>query len=64
MNKKYIKTVVTLAFLLVVDRVFSQGDAPPPPPIDPISTPIDGGIFLLMAAGITYAMKSIWDRKK
>jgi hypothetical protein len=61
MNKKYIKTVVTLAFLLVVDRVFSQGPPPPPPPID---TPIDGGIFLLMAAGITYAVKSIWDRKK
>jgi len=61
MNKKYIKTIVTLAFLLVVDRVFSQGPPPPPPPI---STPIDGGIFLLMAAGITYAVKSIWDRKK
>jgi len=61
MNKKYIKTFVTLAFLLVVDRVFSQGPPPPPPPID---TPIDGGIFLLMAAGITYAVKSIWDRKK
>ena len=61
MNKKYIKTIVTLAFLLVVDRVFSQGPPPPPPPID---TPIDGGIFLLMAAGITYAVKSIRDRKK
>jgi len=61
MNKKYIKTIVTLAFLLVVDRVFSQGPPPPPPPID---TPIEGGIFLLMAAGITYAVKSIWDRKK
>jgi hypothetical protein len=62
MNKKYIKTIVTLAFLLVVDRVFSQGPPPPPPPID--NVPIDGGIFLLMAAGITYAVKSIWDRKK
>ena len=28
MNKKYIKTIVTLAFLLVVDRVFSQGPSP------------------------------------
>ncbi len=62
MNKKYIKTIVTLAFLLVVDRVFSEAPAPPPPPID--NVPIDGGIFLLMAAGITYAVKSIWDRKK
>lgn len=61
MNKKYFKTIVTLVLLLVVDRVFSQGPPPPPPPID---TPIDGGMFLLMAAGISYAVKSIWNKKK
>jgi len=61
MYKKYFKTIVTLVLLLVVDRVFSQGPPPPPPPID---TPIDGGMFLLMAAGISYAVKSIWNKKK
>ncbi|MFD1314326.1 hypothetical protein [Namhaeicola litoreus] len=60
MEKKYLRSIVIVSLLFIVDSVFAQGPPPPPPPID---TPITGGFFVLMAAGIIYAIKSIKNRK-
>lgn len=37
---------------------------PPPPPIKPSQTPIDGGLGILAAAGGAYAIKKLRDKKK
>ena len=60
MEKKYLRSIVIVSLLLMVDSVFAQGPPPPPPPID---TPITGGIFILLAAGIAYGIKSIRGNK-
>ncbi len=41
--------------------VFSQ---PPPPPELPVDTPIDGGLSLLVAAGVGYGIKKVRDNRK
>ncbi len=38
--------------------------APPPPPPDPVDTPIDGGLSLLIAAGVGYGIKKVRDERK
>jgi hypothetical protein len=60
MEKKYLRSIVIVSLLLIFDSVFAQGPPPPPPPID---TPITGGVFVLMAAGIIYALKHLWNKK-
>jgi len=60
MEKKYLRSIVIVSLLFVVDSVLAQGPPPPPPPID---TPIAGGVFVLMAAGIVYAIKNLWNKK-
>lgn len=37
---------------------------PPPPPVKPAQTPIDGGLGILAAAGGAYAIKKLRDKKK
>lgn len=37
---------------------------PPPPPVKPSQTPIDGGLGILAAAGGAYAIKKLRDKKK
>ena len=46
--------------------IFAGGPPPPPPKSKKPGIPIDGGISLLLAAGIAYGGKKIYDlgRKK
>jgi len=53
--------VVVLCLLILPYLSFSQ---PPPPPSKPTQTPIDGGLGLLAAAGGTYAIKKLRDKRK
>lgn len=39
-------------------------DPTPPPPIPIQAAPVDGGIGYLIAAGLGYGIKKIYDRKK
>jgi hypothetical protein len=52
---------VLLLFLQVSlpKRVHAQ----PPPPDDPNSAPIDGGLGILMAAGAGLGLKKAWDAR-
>ncbi len=58
-NKNFIKGalfVAAIAFLPIV------GVAQPPDPDEPL--PIDGGVSLLVAAGVGYGAKKLHDAKK
>ncbi len=62
MNKYISFLILLLLFSLspvFVEFAFSQ---PPPPPPDPI--PIDGGISILVAAGVAYAAKKLYSNNK
>jgi hypothetical protein len=59
MANKYFKVILVIAFILVTDIALAQGPPPPPPPL-----PIDGGIIGLLALGIGYAVKKIYDNSK
>ncbi len=66
--KKTVIILSMLSFFLIVsnERVFSQGLPPDPgcptPPCPAI--PLDGGISLLIAAGIAYGSKKVYNAKK
>lgn len=55
--------VTTIAFLIALPFIASAGDPGPyfPPPT---AAPIDGGLSLLIAAGIGYASKKAYDKRK
>lgn len=59
--------ILFLVFILVttvacINVVLAQGPPPPPPP--PSQIPIDGGVSLLVAAGVAYGAKKVYDNKK
>lgn len=53
--------VLVICILVLPDLSFSQ---PPPPPNKPTQSPIDGGLWLLVAAGGAYAIKKLRDKQK
>ena len=65
MLKKYITFVLLITLVLFSSNIIAQAppclDPPcgPPPPPD---TPIDGGIGILLAIGVGYAIKKIRDK--
>jgi len=61
--KKFVPYIVLLLILIVPTIVFAQG--PPDPCTSPdVECPIDGGLSLLIAAGIGLGAKKAYDRKK
>lgn len=49
---------------LITNIVYAQGpDTPFEPDYDP-DVPIDGGASLLVAAGVAYGLKKIYDKRK
>ena len=59
MANKYFKAILLFAFILISDIALAQGPPPPPPPL-----PIDGGVIGLLALGLGYAVKKIYDKSK
>jgi hypothetical protein len=58
------KTIrLLLLMLLLLNAGISRADDPGLPGDDP-DVPIDGGILVLLAAGIYYGVKKIQNRKK
>lgn len=54
-------TVVTLIIMLCIPILVH---AQPDPGGDPDAVPIDGGISLLIAAGVAYGVKKVRDQRK
>ncbi len=58
-------TIVLISLgLFISEEIFAQGPPPPPPPPPNTALPIDGGISLLIAAGVGYGAKKIYDHNK
>jgi len=56
--------IFSLAFtLLVLPFLVKDASAQPPPP-PPQDIPIDGGLFLLIAAGATYGARKLYKQQK
>ena len=59
--KKTILYISIILFLIFIPLTNAIGQPPPPPPQD---IPIDGGLLMLLAAGIGVAVKQMFFRKK
>ncbi len=65
---KVLKVILTVSLILIVNQVLLS--APPPPPAGsascwpPPCVPIDGGISFLIAAGVAYGAKKLYNSKK
>lgn len=51
-------------FMLLTLVIPLLAKAQPPVPGDPGATPIDGGLSLLVAAGIGYGAKKLYDKRR
>jgi hypothetical protein len=60
------KLIVIFCFSIVVLPALAQGPPPPPncptPPCAPV--PLDGGMSLLIGAGLAYGVKKMFPSKK
>jgi len=61
---KKILLVFTIVFTLLVLPVLVKDAAAQPPPPPPQDIPIDGGLFLLIAAGATYGARKLYKQQK
>ena len=59
----YILLIMAISFLAPAIASAQEWYVPPPPP-DVVDTPIDGGISLLVAAGVGYGIKKVRDSRK
>ena len=59
------KTVLAVIMMVAVLFVYSQGGPPPPPPppAPPTGVPIDGGVFLLLEAGLVYGARKLYKEQ-
>lgn len=60
------KFAICVLLLLAAGLINSQVALaqPPPPPINPASVPIDGGLGLLLAAGAGLGFKKAWKKSE
>ena len=65
MNKPLKPFLLTLALLLVGGLAFAQAPADGgPTPTGPTATPLDGGVSLLLASGLTYGLRRLKQRRQ
>ena len=61
-----LKVLFAVSIIFIAEKALSM--APPPPPPPPAAggpqVPIDGGVGLLIAAGVGYGAKKYYDKKK
>ncbi len=61
MRKKW-RVLMLAVFIAAPVFLYSQ-EGPPNPPDDVEDVPFDGGISLLIAAGVGYGLKKAYDKK-
>lgn len=64
---KFLYTFLTFGLLCAGSFLYAQGPGGPGPDPDPGpggAIPIDGGISLVIAAGVAYAAKKGYDKRK
>ena len=55
-----------MIFFLIMGLIFfpKNSSAQIDPPPDPVDTPIDGGLSILIGAGVLYGVKKVKDQRK
>jgi len=61
--KKVLFIIILIFILSVFPMLVKDASAQPPPP-PPQDIPIDGGLFLLIAAGATYGARKLYKQQK
>ena len=59
-----VKILMIVFIIMVLPAFIGTLSAQPPPPPDPVGVPIDGGLSLLLAAGVAYGSKKFFSKKK
>lgn len=61
-----LRVLFVIGMIVIPAFVIAQDPDPDPPPIDPDvqDVPFDGGVSLLVAAGIGYGLKKAHNKKK
>lgn len=63
--KPYLKKIIFLSSLFLCLCILPQGvNAQPGDPGDDVDLPLDGGISVLIAAGVGYGIKKVRDERK
>ncbi|MGB3618371.1 MAG: hypothetical protein WBA12_09640 [Catalinimonas sp.] len=63
-TRTLLSTALLLGGLLFTQSAAAQGAPPPPVPADPPAIPVDGGLGLLLAAGLGYGINHARRRKQ
>jgi hypothetical protein len=63
LKRLMIITLLIVAFIMSPEFIQSAIAQPPPPP-PPVAIPIDGGLGLLIAAGIAYGAKKLRNNEE
>ena len=61
--KKTLSVLLLVLTLLILPILVKDAAAQPPPP-PPQDIPIDGGLFLLIAAGATYGARKLYKQQR
>ncbi|MEN8122365.1 MAG: hypothetical protein ABFS35_18615 [Bacteroidota bacterium] len=56
--------ILSFIIIFVLAPIFVQTAIAQPPPPPPVPIPIDGGLGILLAAGVGYAAKKLHSNKK
>ena len=57
-------SMIAVPTILMAQQPVDPGSQPPDPGPNPLDTPFDGGVSLLVAAGVAYGLKKVHKRKK
>jgi hypothetical protein len=56
--------IISIIITLLVLPVFIKDASAQPPPPPPQDIPIDGGLFVLIAAGVAYGARKLFKQQK
>lgn len=64
MRKFFITVMLAFTITMIPSALSAQDDPPPPPGDEDPDAPIDGGLSLLIAAGVGYGVSRVYKGRK
>lgn len=63
-NNKQKTFLLVVALFFTMSMLFAiEGGDGPPPPTPPVGLPVDGGVLVLLVAGLFYGVKKSFNKK-